>query len=85
MFVLSTGLDDPAGCQPTTFDTPIGQMPSVRVNRQGNLDAFSSSAAPPEGAPDFFGSGYTDANGAYWQEINLQALSQQSQFLSISA
>ena len=24
-------------------------------------------------------------SGAYWQEINLQALSQQSQFLSISA
>jgi hypothetical protein len=23
---------DPAGCQPSTFDTPIGQMPSVRVN-----------------------------------------------------
>ena len=22
---------DPAGCQPSTFDTPIGQMPSVRV------------------------------------------------------
>lgn len=49
------------------------------------LDAFSSSSAPPEGSPDYFGSGYTDANGAYWQEINLQALSQQPQFLSISA
>jgi twitching motility protein PilI len=50
-----------------------------------NLDAFSSSSEPPEGSPGYFGSGYTDANGAYWQEINLQALSQQSQFLSISA
>jgi twitching motility protein PilI len=50
-----------------------------------NVDAFSSSVAAPEGSPDYFGSGYTDANGAYWQEINLQALSQQSQFLSISA
>ena len=50
-----------------------------------NLDAFSSSSEPPEGSPDYFGSGYTDANGAYWQEINLQALSQQPQFLSISA
>ena len=36
-------------------------------------------------SPDYFGSGYTDANGVYWQEINLQALSQQPQFLSISA
>src|SRR5499427_811971 len=35
---------DPAGCQPSTFDTPIGQMPSVRVNRQGNIDPFSSEA-----------------------------------------
>ncbi|HEX9720579.1 MAG TPA: chemotaxis protein CheW [Ramlibacter sp.] len=50
-----------------------------------NLDAFSSSAQPPEGSPGYFGSGYTDANGTYWQEINLQALSQQPQFLSISA
>ena len=30
---------DPAGCQPSTLDTPIGQMPSVRVNRQGHTDA----------------------------------------------
>lgn len=50
-----------------------------------NMEAFSSSAEPPEGSPDYFGSGYTDANGVFWQEINLQALSQQSQFLSISA
>jgi twitching motility protein PilI len=50
-----------------------------------NLDAFSASSEPPEGSPNYFGSGYTDANGAYWQEINLQALSQQPQFLSISA
>ena len=28
---------------------------------------------------------HSDANGAYWQELNLQALSQQPQFLSISA
>jgi twitching motility protein PilI len=50
-----------------------------------NLDGFASSSEPPEGSPDYFGSGYTDANGVYWQEINLQSLSQQPQFLSISA
>ena len=50
-----------------------------------NTDAFVASSAAPEGAPDYFGSGYTDAHGAHWQEINLQALSQQPQFLSISA
>src|SRR5215510_7627345 len=41
---------DPAGCQPSTFDTPIGQMPSVRVNRQGNLDPFSSVQDAKTGA-----------------------------------
>ncbi|MBX3589125.1 MAG: chemotaxis protein CheW [Ramlibacter sp.] len=50
-----------------------------------NMEAFTASNAPPEGAPGFFGNGYTDAQGAHWQEINLQALSQQPQFLSISA
>ncbi len=50
-----------------------------------NMEAFSSSCDAPQGSPEFFGSGYTDANGAYWQELNLQALSQQPQFLSISA
>ena len=50
-----------------------------------NTDAFIASNDAPEGSPEYFGSGYTDASGAYWQEINLQALSQQPQFLSISA
>lgn len=50
-----------------------------------NTDAFVNSSAAPQGSPDYFGSGYTDASGAFWQEINLQALSQQPQFLSISA
>lgn len=34
--------DDPAGCQPSTFDTPIGAMPSVRVDRRGRVDPHSS-------------------------------------------
>jgi hypothetical protein len=33
---------DPAGCQPSTFDTPLADMPTVRVNRQGVIDPFSS-------------------------------------------
>src|ERR1700745_4325991 len=32
---------DPAGCQPSTFDTPIGDMPSVRVGRTGAIDPKS--------------------------------------------
>jgi twitching motility protein PilI len=50
-----------------------------------NMDAFTASNEAPPGSPEYFGSGYTDANGVYWQELNLQALSQQPQFLSISA
>jgi twitching motility protein PilI len=50
-----------------------------------NTDAFTASSEAPAGSPGYFGSGYTDASGAFWQELNLQALSQQPQFLSISA
>lgn len=50
-----------------------------------NVDAFASSNEPASGSPAYFGSGYTDATGVFWQELNLQALSQQPQFLSISA
>jgi len=46
---------------------------------------FTSSSDAPAGSPPFFGSSYTDASGAVWQEINLQALSQQPEFLSIGA
>jgi hypothetical protein len=41
---------DPAGCQPSTFDTPLAQMPSVRVNRQGTIDPASSEADAKAGA-----------------------------------
>jgi len=41
---------DPAGCQPSTFDTPLGQMPSVRVDRNGKLDPFSSEEDARAGA-----------------------------------
>jgi hypothetical protein len=35
---------DRAGCQPSTFDTPMDKMPAVRVNRQGKVDPTSSEA-----------------------------------------
>ena len=41
---------DPAGCQPSTFDTPLAQMPSIRVNRQGQIDPTSSEADAKAGA-----------------------------------
>jgi twitching motility protein PilI len=50
-----------------------------------HVGAFSGSEPPPEGAPPYFGNRYVDADGSRWQEINLQQLSQMSEFLSISA
>src|SRR5688572_30264929 len=41
--------NDPAGCQPSTFDTPFAQMPSVRVNAEGKIDPFASEADARKG------------------------------------
>jgi len=41
---------DPAGCQPSTFKTPMAQMPTVRVNRQGVVDPTSSEEDARAGA-----------------------------------
>ena len=49
------------------------------------IDAFSAAEPSSPEAPVYFGSSYTDLNGLRWQEINLQALSQHSAFLSITA
>jgi twitching motility protein PilI len=48
-------------------------------------DAFVASQVPDAGGPAWFGHSYTDSAGALWQEIDLQALSQQPRFLSIGA
>lgn len=56
-----------------------------RLSGLRSMEAFTTSSQAPEGSPPYFGSGYTDAAGVYWQEINLQTLSQQPQFLSIGA
>ena len=49
------------------------------------VEAFTAAKAPDAEAPAWLGHAYTDAEGVQWQEINLQALSQQPQFLSIGA
>jgi twitching motility protein PilI len=48
-------------------------------------DAFVSAQSPPAGSPGYFGNQFVDRQGVPWQEINLQSLSQFSEFLSISA
>lgn len=49
------------------------------------VEAFVRSDAPQTDAPAWVGHAYTDAAGERWQEVNLQALSQQPRFLSIGA
>jgi twitching motility protein PilI len=49
------------------------------------VDAFVSSEPPKTDAPAWFGHTYSDAAGGSWQEVSLQALSQQAHFLNIGA
>lgn len=49
------------------------------------VESFVASDAPDADAPDYFGHSYVDSQGVKWQELNLQALSVNPQFLSISA
>jgi twitching motility protein PilI len=61
---------------------------ALLIERLGGLkalSAFRQSRAAPAGSPDYFGHAYVDEGGVAWQEINLQTLSLQPQFLSISA
>jgi len=41
--------DDPAGCQPSTYDVPIGRIPGTRVNAHGEIDPFSSDTDAVKG------------------------------------
>lgn len=50
-----------------------------------NQTAFSDFSEKSADAPEFFGNQYVDLNGASWQEINLQLLAQQADFLTIGA
>ena len=50
-----------------------------------NQEAFTDFLEKSPDAPDFFGHQYIDAQGATWQEINLQLLAQQAHFLTIGA
>ena len=47
-------------------------------------DDFIDFSAPEPGAAAFFGNQYVDNNGSSWQEINLQMLARQVDFLTIA-
>lgn len=46
-------------------------------------DAFSSVSKPAEGSPEYYGQLLTDANGVCWQELNLQTLARNDEFLNV--
>jgi twitching motility protein PilI len=48
-------------------------------------DAFVRVEPVPTGAPNYFGQRLVDAQGVSWQEINLQLLAQNPEFLAIGA
>ena len=50
-----------------------------------NQEAFVDFSAKASDAPLYFGNRYIDQSGAAWQEINLQLLAQQANFLTIGA
>lgn len=49
------------------------------------IESFTSSTTTSGAAPSFFANVYTDTVGVSWQEIDLQSLAQQPNFLSILA
>jgi twitching motility protein PilI len=70
------------------FNAALEVNAALLVDRLAGLrgtDAFVASESPAEDAPAFFGTTYIDCDGKRWQELNLQALSQHTAFLSISA
>ena len=71
-----------------TFNAALELNCALMVNGLAGLrkrDAFADVVASPAGSPVYFGACFIDLNGVRWQEINLQSLSQFSEFLSISA
>lgn len=48
-------------------------------------DSFVRVLPAPEGAPDYFGQQLVDAEDVSWQEINLQLLAKNPEFLTIGA
>jgi twitching motility protein PilI len=48
-------------------------------------DAFVRAVPAPEGSPNYYGQRLVDAQEVSWQEINLQLLAQNPEFLAIGA
>jgi twitching motility protein PilI len=60
---------------------------AILIDRLGglrNAQDFVSREDAPADAPVYFAGSYIDRDGKHWQEINLQAMSNQADFLSIA-
>lgn len=70
------------------FNPALEVNAALLVDRLAGLrggDAFTQSQPPDASAPAYFGACYTDRDGARWQELDLQSVSQHPAFLSIRA
>ena len=75
-------------CRLVAFNEALGINCTVLIDRLlglKSLESFVNSDPASEDSPVYFGHRYTDPQGASWQEVSLQELSQYPQFLSISA
>jgi twitching motility protein PilI len=81
---------EPASQEPSvvTLNAALEVNCALQVDSLSGLrgaDAFASSEPAAVSAPAYFGNQFMDAAGTHWQEINLRTLSQNTEFLSISA
>jgi twitching motility protein PilI len=88
--VAVTGHSSAAGSEASvvTLNNQLEVNCALQVDSLAGLrgsEAFVSSSAAPEGAPDYFGPCHVDKEGQRWQEIQLRVLAQSPSFLSIGA
>ena len=70
-----------------TLNASIEMNCALQVDKLEGLrsvTSFKKSEPPETSSPAFYGHVYTDLNDAKWQEINLQILAQQGEFLNIN-
>ncbi len=70
-----------------TLNAAIEMNCALQVDKLEGLrsvTSFKKSDPPATSSPAFFGHAYTDLNDEIWQEINLQILAQQGEFLNIN-
>ncbi|HMS27634.1 MAG TPA: chemotaxis protein CheW [Burkholderiaceae bacterium] len=70
-----------------TLSAAIEMNCALQVDKLDGLrgmSSFKKSEPPTATSPAYFGHVYTDLNDAKWQEINLQILAQQDEFLNIN-